>query len=73
MATDEELDDLEEAILNDAEEGIAQTTSDGVSVTAMSLKDRLDLLERLERRQAQSAGNANFGLRFTKLKPPGCG
>jgi hypothetical protein len=46
-------------------------TVDGNSVTQISIKDKIAAAQYAAGTTA--ATNGNFGLRFTKLIPPGCG
>jgi len=58
--------DLETALLNDATEGIASVNSDGLSVTAMSIEDRLKVAER--QRNDTAATLDGFGMRHRQLR-----
>lgn len=75
MPTDEQTTSIEESIAESIEEGISSISVDGLSVTATDDGSRLDHLEKLERRQARnsSSSKSHFGLRLTKLIPPGGG
>ena len=68
MAT---LQDLEQALLDEATEGIASTSVDGTSVTKQPLRDRLAVADRQV--GATAVDKSHFGLRFTQLIPPGGG
>ena len=48
--TDEELEVHRETIITEGVEGITSVSVDGMSVNVGSAKDRLDLLDRIERR-----------------------
>lgn len=65
--TPEEISELTDA----AAAGPAQVSVAGNSVTAQRVPD-LIALENHRAAQA-SVGQGHFGLRFTKLVPPGCG
>jgi hypothetical protein len=74
FVTPEEIQELREEIIEEALDAEAVTSmSDGTrSITkdADAAKKRLDLLDRLETR---GSSYTHFGLRFSKLVPPGCG
>lgn len=70
MATEEQLTDIEEQIVADAEAGMANVTVDGMNVGMVPLKDRLDALDRLNRR---SVTNPFSAMRPIKLVSPGGG
>lgn len=61
--------DIKQGIIDDAASGIAKATNDQGSVEAMSIKDRI--LADQYTNQKDAAGNANRGLRFTRLRTPG--
>ena len=71
MATQSEIDAVEDAIIENAA-GPASVSVSGQTVTAKSADD---LIKSANYLAAQAAANnrAHFGLRFTKLVPPGCG
>lgn len=59
------------ALVDAAAAAPAEVVVEGNSVVAHKLSD---LLELENRRSAQAAaGKGHFGLRFTRLVPPGCG
>ena len=68
MAT---ADEIAAAAATSAEAGISSQSSDGVQTTAM---DPLKQMQVADKVAANAAGaRTHFGLRFTKLVPPGCG
>lgn len=70
--SDTTADDIKEQVAADAESGV-QTFSDGTnSVSMASLKERLEIAEKL-RRDTTATANPSFGLRNTQLKSPGGG
>ena len=68
MATNEEI---ETAIRESAESGVDSVSVNGLSAREMSLKERLDALDRLK--SQTSAAQKHFGLRITQLVSPRCG
>lgn len=71
MADSEQITEAEEAIVSDIVNGVRRYSHDGTSIEAEDLGDRLDALDRL--RRDESATHVHRGLRFTRLRPPGCG
>jgi hypothetical protein len=72
MAIDqEEIDEARQQIVDDVAAGIQQVTADGTSVLQSDPMRRLDVLERLERRN--SASDGTWGIRTKILLPPGGG
>lgn len=71
--SDEEItsEDLEQALIEDAADGIESVVVDGMSVRKHSLKDRLAVADR--QKNTTAAALPHFGMRFTKLIPPGAG
>jgi hypothetical protein len=64
MATPEDIDEaIDQAVLNPA-----AVSDQSQSITERSIKDLIDARERLSTAKAKN----HFGLRFTRLKPPGC-
>jgi len=64
-------DRIQESIERDAAEGVSSITVDGIATTAMSIGERIQAARYLAAQQA--AAQSHFGLRFTKLVPPGGG
>lgn len=62
-------DDIRDAVTTDAEAGIESATIDGNTVKRRSLKETLDIADRLDGTTA--AANPHRGLRFTVLRSPG--
>lgn len=75
MPTDEQITEIEDAAIARAKSGVTSSSTDGVSASFRSASDMLADLEAIEKREAKTAATArsHFGLRFTKLVPPGCG
>lgn len=75
MPTDDEVTSIEQSITDSIEGGISSINVDGLGITATDDGKRLENLEKLERRQARESAQAlkHFGLRYTKLVPPGTG
>lgn len=69
MATSGDGDLTEE--IESVAEGPRSVTTDAGNVTAQSIPDMIQADRYIK--GSAAAGNANFGLRFTKLVPPGCG
>lgn len=65
--TPDEIDELIDTVA----EGPASATVDGRSATAQKLSDLQAI--RNDRASQEAASTAKFGLRFTRLVPPGCG
>jgi len=63
------VNDLHQAILDDAVEGVAKATNDQGSVELMSIDDRKKALTVAE--SGAAAAQPHRGLRFTKLISPG--
>lgn len=64
MAAPENIDEaIEQAVITPA-----SVSDQGQSITERPLKDLLDARERLSTANAKN----HFGLRFTRLVPPGC-
>lgn len=63
-------DDVDE-IIDDLMAGPKSATVDGRSATAQSVDDALKV--RNDRASQGAAAQGHFGLRFTRLVPPGCG
>jgi len=70
MATQAELDAIEAAIIENAS-GPASVSVSGQTVTARTADDLIKLHNHLTAKKAMD--QSHFGLRFTKLVPPGCG
>jgi hypothetical protein len=68
MATSDELKD---AILTNATEGIASASVGGQTVQSMSIGDQIKAANFAAGQNAKDT--KSFGLRFTKLIPPGGG
>lgn len=71
MSGDSTREELEQAILNDAADGVQRTSTDGSEVEMMDLADRIKVADRAKNRSAAARGH--FGMRFTRLIPPGGG
>lgn len=71
MATEEEISELESSILQSATEGVQSVSVDTLTVNSKNLREQLEVLEHFKEEQA--ASQPHFGLRFTRLRPPGCG
>jgi hypothetical protein len=71
MATSDDITAIDAAIVSFATQGFASVSIGGQTVSVKSLTELMDYRDRLKAQQA--AANSNFGLRFTKLTPPGCG
>jgi hypothetical protein len=69
MATQEQIDSLEQAIIEDVTGGIASVNVDGMTVVQQNPEKRVEVLERLRREQA--AVTTGFGLRTQRLNSPG--
>jgi len=70
MATQDEIDAVEAAIIENAT-GPHSVTVGGHTVVSKTAKD---LIEAHQHISVETAADLNhFGLRFTKLVPPGCG
>ena len=71
----DELDDAFDELLDDVAEGVSELELDGKRRKNQDPEARLNVMERLERREAAdgAAAQPHFGLRFTKLIPPGGG
>ena len=63
-------DDID-ALIDTVAEGPSSATVDGRSATAQKLSDLKDI--RNDRAAQEASGKGHFGLRFTRLVPPGCG
>ena len=70
-----DTDDAREQLTQDLVDGLATVNVDGMTVSLQDPAKRLDVIERLERDEVKdaAASQPHFGLRFTKLVPPGCG
>lgn len=64
-------DSIEERIETDATLGVSSVSDETGQVTKHSLKELIEADRYLKARTA--AGKKQFGLRFTKLVPPGTG
>lgn len=75
MATPEEIAEIEAATIARAKSGLTSTATDGLSASFRSAGDMLGDLEAIEKREARTNASSkpHFGMRFTKLVPPGCG
>jgi hypothetical protein len=73
LATSEEIDDAIDQVTTDVTDGIANTTVDGMAVTQMDPMRRLDVVERIERRNAAQSGNlvAKIMRNTVRIVPPG--
>lgn len=71
MPTEEQLAELEAALLENAKESVQTVSVDNLTVTAKSVKEQIAALEHF--REETAATQPHFGLRFTRLRPPGCG
>lgn len=68
---------------SDITDTIAQTGSDGIAsssvgpsqqtTTVLSIDEQIKAANYVASQAAASSGGAKFGLRFSKLVPPGCG
>ena len=67
----EEVEAIQTSIAESAADGIASAAADGVTTTVMSIDERIKAANYLAAQNA--AGKNHFGLRFTKLVPPGGG
>lgn len=68
----DELDAINDA-LADAATSPQSATVDGRSATSRSVDDLLKLRNHQAAKDASDNAVAGFGLRFQKIKPPGCG
>lgn len=66
-----DIDDINDRITQTAADGIANTTVDKESVTVLSIDEQIKAANYVSSQTA--ASTPKFGLRFTKLVPPGCG
>lgn len=66
-----DIDDINDTIANTAADGIANVTVAGQSTTVLSIDEQIKAANHVASQTA--AGTAKFGLRFTRLVPPGCG
>lgn len=71
MAVADDIAALDAAVADIATKGFASVSIGGQTVAVKSLGELMDYRDRLKAQQA--AANSNFGLRFSKLTPPGCG
>jgi len=67
----EAIDDLREAIVQNATDGIASVSVDGLTVTAKNVREQIEAETHLAS-QAASV-KPHFGMRFTRLVSPGGG
>lgn len=68
----EELDAIDDALNKAATEPL-KIAVDGRSAEGRSVDDLLKLRAHQAAQEAASAGTRGFGLRFQKIRPPGCG
>lgn len=70
-----DTDDAREQLTQDVVDGISTVNVDGMNVTMQDPAKRLDVIERLERGSISetAATKPHFGIRFSKLIPPGGG
>jgi hypothetical protein len=71
MATEEQIAELESALLANATEGVNSVTVDGLTVTSKNVNEQIAALEHFKEEVA--ATQPHFGLRITLLRPPGTG
>lgn len=66
-----DIDDINDRITQTAADGIASATVGNESITSLSIDEQIKAANHVASQSA--AGSAKFGLRFSKLVPPGCG
>lgn len=71
MADENTLADAEQSLIDDLVTGVESFTHDGTSVRAFDPRARKDVLDELKGDDA--AKQVHRGLRFTRLRSPGCG
>ena len=64
---------IQSAIATNAQSGIASASNDSGSVSKMPIADQILAAQFLAGQNAASKPNACFGLRFSKIVPPGAG
>ena len=69
MPTQAQLDELENAIIQDAINGVRSFTADGVSVTSLTPQERKAILDELI--PDETAMQTTFGMRHRRLDSPG--
>jgi hypothetical protein len=65
-----DTEDINDTIAQTAADGIKNVSISGQHVESLSIDDQIKAANHVA---AQSAARGSFGLRFSKLIPPGCG
>jgi hypothetical protein len=71
MPTEAEL--IQNAIATSAKAGIQSASNDSGSVTKLSIDDQIKAVNHLAGQTAANKPGNGFGLRFSKIIPPGAG
>lgn len=66
-----DADDIRDAAAANAVAGISSHANDGTQTTAMDPLKQMQVADKVAANAASA--RPHFGLRFTKLVPPGCG